>query len=108
MKKIIPFILLLSVNAPIVPQQTFSSTGATGVLNKVVREDPVFTQKRKELTEKLAAKFNIKQKEILTPFEKVPRHLFVPDYLQKTAYEDSYLPLGLGQTLPSGSLLVRI
>jgi len=36
---------------------------------------------------------------VLLAMRSLPRHLFVPDHLQKYAYEDSPLPIGLGQTI---------
>jgi protein-L-isoaspartate(D-aspartate) O-methyltransferase len=42
---------------------------------------------------------NIKSEAVLQAMRSVPRHLFVPDHLQKHAYDDSPLPIGLGQTI---------
>jgi len=36
---------------------------------------------------------------VLDAMRKVPRHIFVPAYLQKSAYDDSPLPIGWGQTI---------
>jgi protein-L-isoaspartate(D-aspartate) O-methyltransferase len=36
---------------------------------------------------------------LLTAFEKVPRHLFVPARFQKQAYNDEPLPIGMNQTI---------
>jgi protein-L-isoaspartate(D-aspartate) O-methyltransferase len=36
---------------------------------------------------------------VLDAMRNVPRHLFVPDGLQSCAYDDSPLPIGLGQTI---------
>jgi len=36
---------------------------------------------------------------VLDAMRNVPRHLFVPDDLQSSAYEDSPLPIGSGQTI---------
>lgn len=41
----------------------------------------------------------IKSAAVLDAMIKVPRHLFVPGNLQDHAYEDSPLPIGLGQTI---------
>jgi len=42
---------------------------------------------------------NIRSEAVLLAMRSVPRHLFVPDHAQKYAYEDSPLPIGLGQTI---------
>ena len=42
---------------------------------------------------------NIRSEAVLLAMRSVPRHLFVPDRLQKHAYDDSPLPIGLGQTI---------
>jgi protein-L-isoaspartate(D-aspartate) O-methyltransferase len=36
---------------------------------------------------------------LLTAFESVPRHLFVPEEYRQQAYDDGPLPLGFGQTI---------
>ncbi len=36
---------------------------------------------------------------LLEAFERVPRHLFVPEEFRFAAYDDSPLPIGLGQTI---------
>ena len=41
----------------------------------------------------------IRSVSVLDAMRKVPRHLFVPENLQKNAYDDSPLPIGLGQTI---------
>lgn len=42
---------------------------------------------------------------ILSAFEDVPRHAFVPSTLLARAYEDSALPIGLGQTISQPSMI---
>ncbi len=39
------------------------------------------------------------EKRLLVAFQKVPRHLFVPPELQREAYADHPLPIGVGQTI---------
>jgi protein-L-isoaspartate(D-aspartate) O-methyltransferase len=50
------------------------------------------------VSEQLKAR-NIKSEAVLQAMRQVPRHLFVPENLQKRAYDDSPLPIGLGQTI---------
>jgi protein-L-isoaspartate(D-aspartate) O-methyltransferase len=42
---------------------------------------------------------NIRSEAVLLAMSSVPRHLFVPENLQKYAYDDSPLPIGFGQTI---------
>ena len=42
--------------------------------------------------------------EILQVFDKVPRHLFVPEGVWPRAYEDAPVPIGYGQTASQPSL----
>jgi protein-L-isoaspartate(D-aspartate) O-methyltransferase len=41
----------------------------------------------------------IRDERVLSAMRKVPRHLFVPDYLQEEVYGDYPLPIGEGQTI---------
>ena len=42
---------------------------------------------------------NIKSEAVLDAMRSVPRHLFVPENMLNYAYDDSPLPIGLGQTI---------
>jgi protein-L-isoaspartate(D-aspartate) O-methyltransferase len=42
---------------------------------------------------------------ILAAFERVPREAFMPDALAPHAYEDTALPIGLGQTISQPSMI---
>jgi protein-L-isoaspartate(D-aspartate) O-methyltransferase len=44
---------------------------------------------------------------VLRAFGEVPRHLFVPDALLRSAYEDRALPIGRGQTISQPSTQAR-
>lgn len=52
----------------------------------------------KMVEEQLKAR-GIKSDAVLEAMRNVPRHLFVPDHLQRYAYDDSPLPIGSGQTI---------
>ena len=41
---------------------------------------------------------------VLQAFDRVPRHLFVPEAVQHRAYEDAAIPIGFGQTASQPSL----
>jgi protein-L-isoaspartate(D-aspartate) O-methyltransferase len=57
-----------------------------------------FLQQRKNLVEKLKAE-GIRDKEVLRAIEKVERHKFIEENLQKFAYEDKPLEIGFNQTI---------
>ena len=50
----------------------------------------------------------ITNKRIIEAFRKVPREVFVPDYLKHSAYEDSALPIGHGQTISQPYIVARM
>ena len=54
--------------------------------------------RNKMVDEQLRARI-IKSEAVLEAMRKVPRHLFVPEDLQKFSYDDSPLPIGFGQTI---------
>ncbi|MDP6797234.1 MAG: protein-L-isoaspartate(D-aspartate) O-methyltransferase, partial [Candidatus Krumholzibacteria bacterium] len=53
----------------------------------------------KQMVEKQIRARGVKDPRVLAAMEEVPRHLFVPESLQKEAYSDSPLPIGQGQTI---------
>lgn len=61
-------------------------------------QDP-FLQKRIQMVERQIQWRGIKDTLVLKAMRNVPRHLFVPDYVQEQAYVDSPLPIGEGQTI---------
>ena len=58
-----------------------------------------FEKLRHQMVEGQIKARNIKSELVLEAMLKVPRHLFVPENMQKHAYDDSPLPIGLGQTI---------
>ncbi|MDR2542794.1 MAG: protein-L-isoaspartate(D-aspartate) O-methyltransferase [Treponema sp.] len=53
---------------------------------------------QKMVKEQLIAR-NIKSQTVLEAMLNVPRYLFVPENMQESAFSDSALPIGLGQTI---------
>jgi protein-L-isoaspartate(D-aspartate) O-methyltransferase len=45
---------------------------------------------------------------VLAAMERVPRELFVPERVQRRAYEDAALPIGEGQTISQPYMVARI
>ena len=58
-----------------------------------------FESLRKRMVDEQLIPRGIKSDTVLDAMRNVPRHLFVPEHLQKCAYDDSPLPIGLGQTI---------
>jgi len=54
---------------------------------------------RKKMVENQIKKRGIDNRKVLAAMEKVPRHLFVPEALNRSAYNDEPLPIGEGQTI---------
>lgn len=58
---------------------------------------------RRQLIEAIREQ-GIEDLELLQLFDKVPRHLFLPEAVHHRAYEDAPLPIGFGQTATQPSL----
>jgi protein-L-isoaspartate(D-aspartate) O-methyltransferase len=58
-----------------------------------------FEEKRKELVQSLINRKILTQKNVIDAMLKVPRHLFLPEDAISSAYIDSPLSIGLGQTI---------
>jgi protein-L-isoaspartate(D-aspartate) O-methyltransferase len=63
------------------------------------REDQQFIEARQRMVERDLRGRDIKDKRVLEAMARVPRHRFVPEELQRVAYEDYPLPIGHGQTI---------
>ena len=50
----------------------------------------------------------IRSREVLEQIRNVPRHLFVDEALSSRAYEDTALPIGLGQTISQPYVVARM
>jgi protein-L-isoaspartate(D-aspartate) O-methyltransferase len=58
-----------------------------------------FENERKQMVEEQLKRRGLSDKRLLTAFESVPRHLFVPEECRYAAYDDGPLPIGFGQTI---------
>jgi len=58
-----------------------------------------FVIERNDMVERQLVPRGIKSPDVLDAMRSVPRHLFVPLNMQCNAYDDSPLPIGLGQTI---------
>ena len=50
----------------------------------------------------------IRSEAVLSQIKNVPRHLFVDEALASRAYEDTALPIGLGQTISQPFIVARM
>jgi protein-L-isoaspartate(D-aspartate) O-methyltransferase len=66
---------------------------------KYALADHSFEMLRNTMVEEQLKRRNIQSDAVLDAMRAVPRHLFVPKNLQRYAYNDSPLPIGLGQTI---------
>ena len=58
-----------------------------------------YERERKQMVKEQIERRGLQEKRLLTAFETVPRHLFVPEDYRYAAYEDGPLPIGFGQTI---------
>lgn len=86
MKKIRPFLCLLSF----IPSIVFAD---------VISDTPTFKAAREKLVEKYIAGQGITDPMVLEAMRSVPRHCFVPKRLVSKAYADTALPIGSSQTI---------
>ena len=62
-------------------------------------ESDPFTEKRMQLVEDTIISRGVKDRQVITAMQKVPRHKFVPEAYLDQAYADHPLPIGYGQTI---------
>ena len=88
---------LAGVFGLIIPSLFFSD----GVQVALPGQDPgdVFLQVRRQMVDRDLRSRGIRDTRVLAVMESIPRHLFVPERLQSSAYEDRPLPIGEGQTI---------
>ncbi len=58
-----------------------------------------FQKQRQKMVARQIAARGIDDPAVINAMKAVPRHCFVPDHLQKSAYQDRPLPIGHGQTI---------
>jgi protein-L-isoaspartate(D-aspartate) O-methyltransferase len=65
----------------------------------MIQNFEIFSDKSNRMVEEQLETRDIVSKAVLGAMRNVPRHLFVPEQMQNSAYSDSPLPIGLGQTI---------
>jgi len=58
-----------------------------------------YTIKRERMVAEQIARRGLREPRLLSAFEHVPRHLFVPEESRESAYDDGPLPIGFSQTI---------
>ena len=86
MKKILLYLCLLS----------FISSGSIAGL---LRDSPQFKAAREKLVQNDIEGRGLDDPKVLAAMRSVPRHCFVPEQIISSAYEDTALPIGEGQTI---------
>ena len=72
----------------------------------ILQDDRRFARPRKKLVEELVEK-EIKDHQVLRALGKIPRHLLVDTALHNKAYNDTALPIGMGQTISQPYTVAR-
>lgn len=71
-------------------------------------ESKKFTRWRHEMVEKLISTRGVSDPMVIKAMREVPRHLFVSEALGDSAYGDSPLPIGEGQTISQPSIIAEM
>jgi len=58
-----------------------------------------FETERNDMVDRQLIPRGVKSHAVLDAMRNVPRHLFIPENMQSSAYADSPMPIGLGQTI---------
>ena len=62
-------------------------------------DDKRFEVQRQRMVEEQLRARGVRDERVLAAMAKVPRHLFVPEEMRESAYQDRALPIGYGQTI---------
>ncbi|MBC8460410.1 MAG: protein-L-isoaspartate(D-aspartate) O-methyltransferase [Deltaproteobacteria bacterium] len=66
--------------------------------SKLMKQD-IYVNQRREMVEKQIEARGVRDQAVLNAMRKVPRHLFVPADMLESAYDDTPLSIGHGQTI---------
>ncbi|MDI6810046.1 MAG: protein-L-isoaspartate(D-aspartate) O-methyltransferase [Candidatus Eisenbacteria bacterium] len=85
----------------LVPESGVGKAGgpASGAGKTAASEEAKFASLRERMVTEQIVKRGVKDSLVLKAMRKVPRHLFVPEYLRGQAYNDYPLPIGFDQTI---------
>jgi protein-L-isoaspartate(D-aspartate) O-methyltransferase len=71
-------------------------------------QDLTFQRMREAMVDRQLLRRDIGDSRVLRAMSKVPRHMFVPHYLQSVAYSDRALPIGYDQTISQPYMVARM
>lgn len=74
-------------------------TGTAGATPAAGAADDPWARRRAAMVAEQIVGRGVTDPRVLAAMRKVPRHLFVPEAVRPSAYEDSPLPIGFGQTI---------
>lgn len=72
------------------------------------KDDAEYAIQRAKMVQYQLKRRGIKDQNVLKAMRTVPRHLFVPNAVQKSAYTDSALPIGYEQTISQPYIVARM
>lgn len=71
------------------------------------KKKEVFPENKEMIEEQLISK-GIRDKKLISAFESVPRHYFVPIEFRKRAYSETAIPIGFKQTTPQPFVIAKM
>jgi len=74
----------------------------------VINNENGWKEKREKLVNKLVREGYLSKPEVIRAMLKVPRHLFVPEYQKNSAYRDTPLTIGHGQTISAPHMVAMM
>ncbi len=80
-------------------RKRYYHTPAEVLAKKLSKPEEAFQYSRKRMVQEQLMARGINDQNVLKAMAKVPRHLFVAEALQATAYDDRPLPIAAGQTI---------
>ena len=82
--------------------------GLTGMGDPLAVAEAVYMDRRARLVDSWVGPQAVHDPRVIAAMRQVPREAFVPIELRERAYEDSPLPLGLGQTISQPFIVARM
>ena len=84
------------------------AVGTPGALKPALRGSGMTSARTRARLARRLAEEGIRDARVLDAIAEVPRHIFVDEALASRAYEDTALPIGLGQTISQPYMVARM
>jgi protein-L-isoaspartate(D-aspartate) O-methyltransferase len=91
--------LSVSCQPDVTDQEAIENKGTTQPTPSSTPDIDLTTEEREKMVSSQIKSRGVKDPQVLTAMETVPRHKFVPDQYLSQAHEDHPLPIGYGQTI---------